>query len=170
MFWAFAAANQAALPPRATLVLTALAYHANERSGRAWPSVATLAAETRLSARTVVAALVDIECSGLLVCRRQRGRPTLWIFDPTPADSAPPPLQNLHRPLQNLHPLNGDRGADSAPEPMNHVHNRETEPLAHDALVDSERFHREVADLRAWLRDVEAFPLVPRNHPEEMEF
>jgi predicted ArsR family transcriptional regulator len=47
--------------PTARLVLLALAAHANRETNEAWPSVATLARETGLSARAVRDALRELE-------------------------------------------------------------------------------------------------------------
>jgi DNA-binding transcriptional MocR family regulator len=61
------------LPPSETLVLIALALRAGN-DGRAWPSIARLCADTRLSDSTVRRAIHALAEAGYLIVRRQPGR------------------------------------------------------------------------------------------------
>jgi DNA-binding transcriptional MocR family regulator len=62
----------------ATAVLRDLADHASE-SGSCWPAVATMAAETGLSRRTVQRALRRLEAAGLISVR-PTGRGSLYVL------------------------------------------------------------------------------------------
>jgi len=74
----------------AAVVWLALLYHAGQ-DGRAWPSHATLAAETGLGERTVREALARLRELGYLsVIEERPGRTTIYAVElpPTPAKSA----------------------------------------------------------------------------------
>jgi hypothetical protein len=59
-------------------VALALASHVDESNGQGWPSLATLARETRLHRRTVLRSVQRLEGAGLLVVRRRPGRVNLY--------------------------------------------------------------------------------------------
>ena len=58
--------------PSTKLVAVAIASHAGASSGLAWPSLATLAAETGLSRRQIVYSVRDLERGGHLTITRLR--------------------------------------------------------------------------------------------------
>jgi len=81
--------------PTQTLVLLCLADCANDRDGRAWPAVATIARRSRLGERAVQYALRELEALGLLESKQTEGRSTRYrlAFEPI---SAPFP-RVIHR-------------------------------------------------------------------------
>src|SRR5215467_473783 len=72
-------------------VLLVLAYHANKKTGEAWPSVATLMDETGHGRRAVYYALASYR--GLIDYVTRPGFPTVWRF-PAQARGAYP--QGVH--------------------------------------------------------------------------
>ncbi|MBO0732301.1 MAG: helix-turn-helix domain-containing protein, partial [Acidimicrobiaceae bacterium] len=70
-------------------VLLQLAAHTNV-DGRAWPSIATIARETRLDPRTVRRAIRRLEDAELVKVGHRVGRTPEYVF-PNPGHSAPPP-------------------------------------------------------------------------------
>jgi Helix-turn-helix domain len=80
------------------LLLLAIADHADDHGGNAWPSIATLAAKTRLDPRTVRRVITRLEAAGHLVITRRAGRSqtnryTLLMTAPTePADTPAEPV------------------------------------------------------------------------------
>jgi hypothetical protein len=83
------------------LVLLALADHASDDGGSAYPSVNTLAAKARLSRRAVFDALARLKASGLIVPDGTGPRGTV-------AYRVCMGVQSLHHPVHRLH------GADAA--------------------------------------------------------
>jgi len=101
------------------LVLISLANHAGGEGGRAWPSISTIARESRLGESTVRGALNRLLTLGEIVeiGKGPRGTRCFRLATATPPDSGP--LQILDPPrieregAQNL----ASRGAESAAEP-----------------------------------------------------
>jgi hypothetical protein len=102
--------RDASLKPRTKLLLLYLI----ERCGRnaaSWPSVATIAAGTACSRRTVAYALAEAEAAGWLT--RKRRRRATDIFEIHPPEAQSPALQEVQRPalleppeVQSAAPLN----------------------------------------------------------------
>jgi Helix-turn-helix domain len=84
------------------LVLLAIAVHVNPQSEVAWPSVPTLARETRLSERHVYRLIKKLEAAGELEVRRRPGLVNHYRvkLSPTP-DSLPSTL--ISAPDQSRH-------------------------------------------------------------------
>lgn len=83
------------------LVLVSLAYRAGA-DGRAWPSIARIVADTRLSERAVYYALRRLQDGGHLRVIPKLGTSSNYFV--TPAPGAPPPLHQVHPPLHQVHP------------------------------------------------------------------
>ena len=102
--------GQSSSTATARFVLLAIADVANDAGAEAYPSMATLVKKTRLSERTVQAAIRTLEDLGELVVYRNAGpkgsNKYRIVMRDTPAESAPP---------QNLHPPAGNAGAAVAP-------------------------------------------------------
>ena len=89
MEWAHELAVDKRLAATVAHVLVRLAYHANSRTGRAWPAVDTLADECQLSGRAIQQALAVLErrpdpdtgeVAGYLEATRRHGYTTVWHF------------------------------------------------------------------------------------------
>lgn len=65
--------------PQAVLLLVAIAERAGDDGRGAYPSLATLAAETRLSRRSVMRLLAELEASGDLAILRQPGKGNSYL-------------------------------------------------------------------------------------------
>ena len=86
--WAW---SQATGRSSSKLVLLALADRADE-GGHAYPSIATLAADTDLDRKTVMPALVHLEALGLIVCDRGAGKSTRYQLNLTAVTTATQPV------------------------------------------------------------------------------
>lgn len=96
------------LTPTTKLVLTALAFYANQE-GVCFPSIHRIAADTRLSERACQKAIPDLEVAGFLKVNRNSGRGHSSVY-----------TLNVKRPVENL---KGERGAPiSHGERVNDVH------------------------------------------------
>lgn len=71
--------------PQALLVLVAVAEHAGDDGTGAYPSLATLATETRLSRRSVLRLLAELEAGGDLAVIRNAGRGNGYVVTLTGA-------------------------------------------------------------------------------------
>lgn len=103
--------------PPSKAVLLALAHHANEYTGKAWPGIQRLMLFTALSKRAVQDALRDLEKLGVVTTVRGGGkRPSVYTLVLPGCDAiamAPgPEVQEMHPPVQDVHPP----GAGPAPE------------------------------------------------------
>ena len=121
--------SESASTSTARFVLLAIADAANDAGTDAYPSMASLVRKTRLSERTVQAAIKTLVALGELVVAPNagpKGTNRYRIVMRTPAESAPP--QNLHPPAdlagaaaappQEMHPT----PADPAPLPPQQLH------------------------------------------------
>lgn len=107
----------------ARFVLLAIADAANDAGAEAYPSMAALVRKTRLSERTVQAAIKTLTDLGELVVYPNagpKGTNRYRIVMRTPAESAPP---------QNLHPPAESAGAAAAPPQDVHPTPAATAPL-----------------------------------------
>lgn len=113
--WAFDAVASVELTPGAHIVLLHLANMHNERTGRCFPSIDTLAKRTGLAVRTIQAGIKDLQAKGLLSWEdRPNPRATnrivrYYSFNVTGANSAPvlndvTGAENDKSRVQNLHP------------------------------------------------------------------
>src|SRR5579863_1952178 len=83
----------------AFVVLLMIANHAHSDGTLAWPSVRTLARESRISEREVRYTLRQLERSGELVTIERKGQSNMYSLPlVTPAKFAPLPLQDVCRP------------------------------------------------------------------------
>jgi hypothetical protein len=82
------------ISPQRKLVLLDLADHHNGDDGRCFPSVATIAAETRLCERTVQSHLRGLQEQGLVLIRERRGTSSQFVlqFGTTIAPKEPRPV------------------------------------------------------------------------------
>jgi hypothetical protein len=101
------------------LLLLAIADHADDHGGNAWPSIATLAAKTRLDPRTVRRVITRLEAAGHLVVTRRAGRSqtnryALVMTAPTePADNrAEPATPTEEKGADCPHPATPEKRAD----------------------------------------------------------
>ena len=103
--------------PAAGKVLAALADHADQSKLTCWPSVETLARETRVSVRGVQYALRSLEAAGAILTERSRGRTSSvyrLMIPPNPAIPAP---LNPARSAPNPAMAAGFNPAMAAPNP-----------------------------------------------------
>jgi len=84
-----AEAKSKGVPYTALLIL---ANHANKCCGVAWPSLPTLARECRISKRYLIECLHNLELSGELIIRHQRGRHGGNLYFPMPEKVIPSSL------------------------------------------------------------------------------
>ncbi len=70
------------------LVLIAIADHAHDDGGGAYPSVGTLAGMARCSARSVETALTRLKASGVLAVEERAGKTSVYRVLITPAGAA----------------------------------------------------------------------------------
>jgi hypothetical protein len=117
MEWAHELAVDKRLAATVAHVLVRLAYHANSRTGRAWPAVDTLADECQLSGRAIQQALAVLErrpdpdtgeVAGYLEATRRHGYTTVWHFPQCP-QTRPQPAPGGERGS-----LRGERGSPDA--------------------------------------------------------
>lgn len=102
--------------PSDVTVAAAIATHVNNRTGQAWPSVNTLAAETRLDRKAVLHAISRLEDTGLLTVNRQPGRGNHYtVADPGPRRDTAAPARRDNRSPQRTGPLSGPV-ADRSPQ------------------------------------------------------
>lgn len=120
----------------ARFVLLAIADAANDAGAEAYPSMATLVKKTRLSERTVQAAIRTLEALGELVVYRNAGPKGCnryrIVMRQTPAESAPPQISHPAEsagadlaPPQNPSP----DPADPAPPPPQNLHPNHPLPI-----------------------------------------
>jgi hypothetical protein len=108
------------LAPSEMLVALILANHTTKDGGHAYPSIRTLADETRLGERTVQAALRSLIERGIIAVQASHTRrlPTMYEFPQfRGADSAPHPGLGVHA-MQSEVQKTAIRGAKSAPNPL----------------------------------------------------
>jgi hypothetical protein len=108
----------------AKLVLLAIANHAND-DGRAWPSLARLAAKCDLSRRSVIDQIVILETGGYLSAERSPGKSTVYRLATSEAGS-PLPVNGVHHPATATSeagsPVNHITSESGSPPPVNVVH------------------------------------------------
>ena len=138
--------------PTARHVAMVIASHAN-RSGMAWPSLETIAAETGRSRRAVVYAVREIETAGHVTVVQRMGSTSEYLFASypqivrrhpaatgEPLQSTTEPLQSTTEPLQPLHPEEQRRTM------------KEESGLSTDDLTPATAVPAKVADIRGRLR------------------
>ena len=95
------AAWRSSYPSGKKMVLLALCDNANDQ-GECFPSVQMLAEKCSMSERSVFNHIAELSKDGAVQRNVRAGRSTVYFLDPckfctpTPANSAPPPLQRLH--------------------------------------------------------------------------
>ena len=131
--------------PTARHVAMVIASHAN-RSGMAWPSLETIAAETGRSRRAVVYAVREIETAGHVTVVQRMGSTSEYLFASYPQivrrhpAATGAPLQSTTEPLQPLHPEEQRRTM------------KEESGLSTDDLTPATAVPAKVADIRGRLR------------------
>ncbi len=98
----------------ARLVLISIANHASHDGDSAWPSIATIAAETGLSERQVQYAIPELEALGELRVERGGGRGNTHKFFLTKCQEW---VQSLHRLRRERVQSTTVKGEQTAPEP-----------------------------------------------------
>jgi hypothetical protein len=87
--WAIAVGAELGLSPPERHILGLLAFHADQKSGEAWPSVLTIARESGWTRRAVQSALGEIRGRNILTVKERPNSTTLYIFPP---EALKPPL------------------------------------------------------------------------------
>ena len=147
-------ARSVELDPTAAHVLLVIATHA-DRAGRAWPSVDTIARETRLSRATVQRALRRIEAVGAIKVEQRGGRASRYVFPTNPppsgADRHPSKGPHSEAPAASGGPHSEAPVPHSVPKgPHCEAHNPLEDP-SKDGSSNSLDLKAHLAELRAQL-------------------
>jgi hypothetical protein len=106
--------------PFAKSVLMALADRADDDGGNSWPAVATIAAETEISRRTVLDCLADLKAAGLIEeqAPSRQHQPTTWRLRLDVLEASVGQVESVPRgalPARLSGPRDDSRGAQPAP-------------------------------------------------------
>lgn len=151
--WAFKAPTENV---RDHAALMALADHAHPDGSGAYPSVRTIAQESRQSSRSVRYALSNLITAGLIEATERAGKPTeyrLLMTRTTPAESADPngltPAESAHLPLQNLQTTPAESAqtpAESAAKPAKNPSKNQSLNLKKQLSEKSAEDYRKLAE------------------------
>lgn len=122
------------LSPSEKLILLALADHADDDTGRCWPSMATLAQKSCQSERNARRMIRNLEAQGYVKVDSRGGQPNQYIVTPNPDKlAAPTPDKSAHTPDTAM-----SGGADTAmsAEPSRTIKENHGGGRARDTLID----------------------------------
>ena len=99
------------------LVLLVIASHADNRTGEAWPSIPTLAAECGFTTRTIERTIAALAAAGWLArdSAASRWGTNVYRVTPRPDDVRPPSPRRYGRPFDRATP---DRASGDPPSPV----------------------------------------------------